>query len=87
MFIPVKNLISSVGRIWIHLDMYTFTPEEIRDKLLDLQAAFEKLMSHPKPNLHLANQLKRDIAFYTALQKDQSTSYKEGQPDKTTGPQ
>ena len=50
--------------------MYQFTPEDIQQKLLDLQTAFEKCMSQAKPDMVLANQLKRDIAFYVALQKD-----------------
>jgi len=50
--------------------MYQFTPEDIQQKLLDLQTAFEKCMSQPKPDMVLANQLRRDIAFYTALQKE-----------------
>ena len=50
--------------------MYQFTPEDIQQKLLDLQTAFEKCMSQPKPDMVLANQLRRDIAFYTGLQKE-----------------
>jgi hypothetical protein len=50
--------------------MYQFTPEDINQKLLDLQAAFEKCMSQAKPDMILANHLKRDIAFYTALKKE-----------------
>jgi len=50
--------------------MYQFTPEDIQQKLLDLQTAFEKCMSQPKPDMVLANQLRRDIAFYTTLQKE-----------------
>lgn len=50
--------------------MYQFTPEDIQQKLLDLQTAFEKCMSQPKPDMVLANQLRRDIAFYAALQKE-----------------
>jgi hypothetical protein len=53
--------------------MYQFTPEDIAQKLLDLQTAFEKCMSHTKPDMVLANQLRRDIAFYTALQKEYTT--------------
>jgi hypothetical protein len=50
--------------------MHQFTPEDIAQKLLDLQTAFEKCMSHPKPDMVLANQLRRDITFYTALQRE-----------------
>jgi len=50
--------------------MYQFTPEDIQQKLLDLQTAFEKCMSQAKPDMVLANQLRRDIAFYTTLQKE-----------------
>jgi len=50
--------------------MYQFTPEDINQKLLDLQAAFEKCMSQPKPDMVLANHLKRDIAFYITLKKE-----------------
>jgi hypothetical protein len=50
--------------------MYQFTPEDIHQKLLDLQTAFEKVMSQPKPDMVLANQLRRDIAFYTTLQSE-----------------
>ena len=50
--------------------MYQFTPEDIQQKLLDLQTAFEKCMSQQKPDMVLANQLRRDIAFYTTLQKE-----------------
>ena len=50
--------------------MYQFTPEDINQKLLDLQAAFEKCMSQPKPDMVLANHLKRDIAFYTTLKNE-----------------
>ena len=53
--------------------MYQFTPEDIQQKLLDLQTAFEKCMSQPKPDMVLANQLRRDIAFYAALQKEYPT--------------
>ena len=52
--------------------MYQFTPEDIQQKLLDLQTAFEKCMSQQKPDMVLANQLRRDIAFYTTLQKENS---------------
>jgi hypothetical protein len=58
--------------------MYQFTPEDINQKLLDLQAAFEKCMSQPKPDMVLANHLKRDIAFYTALKKEYSSPSTEG---------
>jgi hypothetical protein len=54
--------------------MYQFTPEDITQKLVDLQTAFEKCMSHPKPDMVLANQLRRDIAFYTAMLQDYSSS-------------
>jgi len=50
--------------------MYQFTPEDINQKLLDLQTAFEKCMSQAKQDMVLANHLKRDIAFYTALKKE-----------------
>ncbi len=53
--------------------MYQFTPEDIQQKLLDLQTAFEKCMSQPKPDMVLANQLRRDIAFYVGLQKEYPT--------------
>ena len=58
--------------------MYQFTPEDIQQKLLDLQTAFEKCMSQPKPDMVLANHLKRDIAFYTALKNDSPQSKKGG---------
>ena len=61
--------------------MYQFTPEDITQKLLDLQTAFEKCMSHPKPDMVLANQLKRDIAFYTALQREYSSGLEDLQRD------
>ena len=61
--------------------MYQFTPGDITQKLLDLQTAFEKCMSHPKPDMVLANQLKRDIAFYTALQKEYTTGLEDLQKD------
>lgn len=61
--------------------MYQFTPEDITQKLLDLQTAFEKCMSHPKPDMVLANQLKRDIAFYTALQKEYDAGVEDLQKD------
>ena len=54
--------------------MYQFTPEDIHQKLLDLQTAFEKCMSQPKPDMVLANQLRRDIAFYMGLQKEYGTT-------------
>ena len=50
--------------------MYNFSPEEVNRKLMALQAAYLKLMSQPKPDQQLATQLKRDIAFYSALQTD-----------------
>jgi hypothetical protein len=55
--------------------MYQFTPEDIQQKLLDLQTAFEKCMSQQKPDMVLANQLRRDIAFYTGLQKEYNTPH------------
>ena len=58
--------------------MYQFTPEDINQKLLDLQTAFEKCMSQAKPDMVLANHLKRDIAFYTALKKEYT-------PNSSTG--
>ena len=61
--------------------MYQFTPEDITQKLLDLQTAFEKCMSHPKPDMVLANQLKRDIAFYIALQKEYASGLEDSQKD------
>jgi hypothetical protein len=61
--------------------MYQFTPEDITQKLLDLQAAFEKCMSHPKPDMVLANQLRRDIAFYVALQKEYPSELKDLRPN------
>ena len=61
--------------------MYQFTPEDITQKLLDLQTAFEKCMSHPKPDMVLANQLRRDIAFYSALMKDYGQDLKDLQGD------
>ena len=67
--------------------MYQFTPEDITQKLLDLQTAFEKCMSHPKPDMVLANQLRRDIAFYSALLNDYAQDLKDLQGDfqKKTG--
>jgi hypothetical protein len=50
--------------------MHQFSPEDITQKLIDLQTAFEKCMSQQKPDMVLANHLRRDIAFYTALQKE-----------------
>jgi hypothetical protein len=58
--------------------MYQFTPEDINQKLLDLQTAFEKCMSQPKPDMVLANHLKRDIAFYAALKNDNPQPQKGG---------
>lgn len=58
--------------------MYQFTPEDINQKLLDLQAAFEKCMSQPKPDMVLANHLKRDIAFYTTLKKEYAVQNHDG---------
>ena len=59
--------------------MYQFTPEDINQKLLDLQTAFEKCMSQAKPDMVLANHLKRDIAFYTALKKEYTSNSSEGE--------
>jgi hypothetical protein len=64
--------------------MYQFTPEDIQQKLLDLQTAFEKCMSQPKPDMVLANQLRRDIAFYAALQKEYSPATPTPQSTNTT---
>jgi hypothetical protein len=66
--------------------MYQFTPEDINQKLLDLQTAFEKCMSQAKPDMVLANHLKRDIAFYTTLKKEYTAPQGAGKKEPNENP-